>query len=537
MYTDMNPMRTLSFLGLLALSLPTALRAQQPDWLVGWPVNWNMNPSMPRHVLASSPGGQLMAARLDGAVQSFGVDLFGSVVVHGLDPGTGQPLWSCGLFPNATADCGAVDDSGNVYVAGRFMDDMALCDGSILGHTGSGLDVDLYLMKFDPAGNPLWTRNISIAQPDASMMASLAIDPSGDLWYATSDFFLTRINRVDAAGNDVEQRSIDGGKTIGGMSFDPWGGLYVSGGCDNSAFAFGGITPALPANEPYLMFLCRFKPDGTGDWAQFAHDVTFQFPVVVADAFGHAYIAGSLLDSTTWGGLPVNGADWISAMFLAKADSTGQFLWTTESDTAGGPITGDVDAGVRGCLAVDGAGNAYITGSVRGQVDWGNGVVSDAISLGLRAQTIVAFDPNGIPQWASTSQPLGMVIAHTLTSPASGTLYFSNHANDMFSFPPLQSGAGGVQTFTIGRISSTSTNVPEPAAAAELVAFPSPFTEGFQLAPPPGAAALVRAFDASGRLVHNGPYRDDLGRDWPAGLYAVEVREGAQRSVVRLVKE
>ncbi|MBL8000525.1 MAG: hypothetical protein JNL05_01070 [Flavobacteriales bacterium] len=530
-------MKLSSLLTPAALLLPLAIAAQQPDWLVGWPVNWNMNPSMPRHVLASSPGGQLMSARLDGAVQSFGVDLFGSVVVHGLHPGTGQPLWSCGLFPDATADCGAVDDSGNVYVAGRFMDDMALCDGSILGHTGSGLDVDLYLMKFDPSGMLVWKRNISVDQPDATMMAAVAIDPNGALWYATSDFMLTRINRVDAAGNDVEQRFIDGGKTIGGMSFDPWGGLYVSGGCDNNAFAFGGITPALPANEPYLMFLCRFKPDGTGDWVQFAHDVTFQFPVVVADAFGHAYIAGSLLDSTTWGGLPVNGADWVSAMFLAKADSTGQFLWTVESDTAGGPITGDVDAGIRGCLAVDGAGNAYITGSVRGQVDWGNGVVSDAISLGLRAQTIVAFDPNGIPQWATTSQPLGMVLAHTLTSPASGTLYFSNHANDVISFPPLQIGASGVQAFTIGRITNPSTAVPEGPVRPVLTAFPSPFTDAFALSPAPGGQSVVRALDANGRLVYSGPYSDGLGRDWPAGLYAVEVRNGPERSVVRVVKE
>ncbi len=530
-------MITKRLLPLLLLSLPHALAAQQPDWLVNWPVNWTLNPGMPRHVLASSPGGELMAARLDGAVQSFGISVFGSVVVHRLNPGTGQPLWSCSLTPNATVDCGAVDDSGNVYVAGQFMDDLPLCDGSVLGHTGSGLDVDLYLMKFDPNGMLVWKRNLSVSQPDATMMAALAIDPNGDLWYATSDFLLTRINRVDASGNDVEFRTIDGGKTIGGMSFDPWGGLYVSGGCDNTAFAFGGISPVLPANEPYLMFLCRFKPDGTGDWAQFAHDVTFQFPVVVADAFGHAYLGGSILDDTEWGGLPVNGANWISAMFLAKADSTGQFLWTAASDTAGGPITGDVDAGVRGCLAVDGAGNPYLTGSVRGLVDWGNGVVSDAGSLGVYAQTIVAFDPNGTPQWASTSAPIGSVTSHTITCPLNGTLYFSNHANDVVSFPPLQIGSSGVQSFTIGRITNPSTGVDGPAETTAFTLFPNPFTEYFRISPRPGPGTVVRAFDASGRGVYSGAYRDGLGNGWPAGLYAVELREGAERSVVRVVKE
>ena len=38
----------------------------------------------------------------------------------------------------------------------------------------------------------------------------------------------------------LAQRLIDGGKTIGGMSFDPWGGLYVSGGTDNGGVGVGG---------------------------------------------------------------------------------------------------------------------------------------------------------------------------------------------------------------------------------------------------------------------------------------------------------
>lgn len=530
-------MRTHHPLAILAALLVLTSSAQQPDWLVGWSVNWTMNPSMPRHVLASSPGGELMTARLDGVTQTYGSQVFGGAVVHRLDPAIGQPLWSCALATTTTVDCGAVDDAGNVYVAGQFMNALSLCDGSTLGHTGSGLDVDLYLIKFDPTGVPLWRRNLSISQPNATMMAALAIDPSGDLWYATSDFMLTRINRVDASGNDVEFRTIVGGKTIGGMSFDPWGGLYVSGGTDDAGFAFGGLTPTLPTNEPYLMFLCRFKPDGTGDWAQFAHDVTFQFPVVVADAFGHAYIGGSILGDTEWGGLPVNGADWISAVFLAKADSTGQFLWTAESDTAGGPITGDVEAGLRGCLAVDGAGNPYLTGSVRGQVDWGNGVVSDAVSMGLYAQTIVAFDPNGTPQWASNSAPLGVVVSQSLSCSASGTLYFSNHANDLFSFPPLQSGASGVQTYTIGRISNSSTGVQDQMHGSERAAYPSPFTDGFRISPTPGAGTVVRALDTAGRAVYNGSYHDGLGSGWPAGLYAVELREGSTRIVLRVVKE
>ncbi len=509
--------------------------AQQAAWLTGWSVNWTLNPGMPRHVLASSPGGELMTARLDGVTQLYGSDVFGGVVVHRLDPGIGQPLWSCGLGITATVDCGAVDDDGNVYVAGRFMDSLALCDGATLVHTGSGPDVDLYLIKFDPTGMPLWKRNISVAQPDASMMAALAIDPNGDLWYATSDFILARIHRVDAAGNDVEQRSIDGGKTIGAMSFAPWGGLYVSGGCDNNAFAFGGLTPVLPANEPYLMFLCRFKPDGTGDWAQFAHDITFQFPVVVTDDEGHAYVAGNVFDSTSWGGIPLQGPDWTSAMFLARADSTGQFLWGLSSAPAGGPITGDITAGVRGCLAVDGNGNPRITGTVRGEVVWGNGVASDAGTITDQAQTIVAFDTSGTPQWASTSAPTTYVTSHAVNCPDDGTLFFSGHATDEFGFPPFQTGAPGVQTYTVGRIDALSTVLPEVNDAASLAVHPVPTDAELFVLDPDGAMAF-RLIAPSGAVVRQGVL--DRGRNWldlrglAPGLYTLVTGNGRSARVV-----
>lgn len=525
-------------LSFLLFALSPIASAQQPDWLVSWSVNWNLNPGMPRHVLEASPGGNLMTARLDGSTLSFGTELFGNTVVHRLDPGTGQPLWSCGLFPTVNAECGVVDDSGFVYVAGQFMDGIQLCDGSILGHTGSGFDVDLFLMKFDPNGILVWSRNLSPAQPNASNVAALAFDPGGALWYATSDFILTRITRVDALGNDVETRYIDGGKTIGGMSFDPAGGLYVSGGCDNNAFAFGGAAPTLPANDPYLMFLCRFKPDGTADWSRFAHDITFQFPEVVADANGNAYLAGSLFDSTAWGGFQLNGPDWGQAMFLMKVDSTGSFQWAVESDPTGLPITGDLAAADRGCLAVDGTGNPCLTGTLRGTVDWGNGVVSNGLTLGVRTQTIVAFDANGTPQWAGTSSPItGFTESMSITAMSDGTIHFSAHVNGQYDFAPHTANTGGAQAFVLGRISNPGTGTIEDGDAAGLVAYPSPFNDRLSLHPAPDPTDRITVTDATGRVVHSGSFTATLGQNWPPGLYAVEVRNAAERSVIRVVKE
>lgn len=537
------PLLALSFrTSILAYALffsTSASIAQVPDWLVGYPVSWNLNPGMPRHVLAASPGGHLMSARLVGPAFSYSPSVIGVCAVERLDPGTGQPMWSCALADSASVECGAVDDEGNVYVAGKMIGDLVLCDGSVLAHSQGGwLDVDLYLMKFDAAGALLWARNLELTQPGVGTIGALAIDPDGSLWYATTDFVLTRINKVDADGNDVESRYIDGGKSIGGMSFDQAGGLYVSGSCDGNAFAFGGINPPLPVNEPYLMYLARFKPDGTGDWARFAHDITFKHPMVVADGQGHAYLAGELMDSTSWGGVLFNGPDWGTSTFLAKVDSSGQFLWGIESDPPGGAIDGDLAAAAGACVALDGAGRPYITGTLRGLVDWGGGVVSDGGEMTTRTQTIVAFDTDGTPLWATSSAPTSTFLnAMAITAMNDGTLHFSAHVNGPYEFPPLSINEGGGQAYTLGRISSTSTGIIAHGQDDAHFAYPSPFSSGFSIMPRPSGTALLRAFDAEGRLLYQGGYHEPLGAGWPSGLYTVEVNGSGTRRSFRVVKE
>jgi hypothetical protein len=532
---NLNMRRPLS-LSLLFVSLFGY--AQQPDWLVSWPVNYSSNPGMPRHVLAASDNGNLMSARVLDGTFNYGQDIYGSAAVDRMDPATGQALWSCLLLDSANIESGAVDASGNVYLAGRFMGELEVCDGSILAHTGTWWDVDLFLMKFDPNGAVLWSRNLSLAIPDMTTATALAIDPNEDLWYATGDFMLARFARVDAQGNDLEVRYMDGAKTIGGMDFDPAGGLYVSGGCDNNAFAFGGLNPVLPANDPYLMYLARYKPDGTGDWAHFAHDITFQFPNVAADDLGHAYLAGNMFDTTSWGGIPFNGPDWVSGVFLAKVDSTGQFLWGVESDPAGGTINGDFEAAARACVAVDGDGNPYLTGTLRGLVDWGNGVVSDGITLGMRTQTIVSFDPAGTPVWASTSFPTASFVQTlAITAMDDGTLHFSSHVSGQFDFAPLSTNIGGQQAYVIGRFGGTSTATEDLVTVTGTIAFPSPFTEAIHLAPAPPADARITVTDAMGRMVQTGRYTGTLGEGWDPGMYALEVRTGDERTVLRVVKQ
>jgi hypothetical protein len=156
----------------------------------------------------------------------------------------------------------------------------------------------------------------------------------------------------------------------------------------------------------------------------------------------------------------------------------------------------------------------------------------------VRTQTIVAFDANGTPQWAGTSSPItGFTESMSITAMNDGTVHFSAHVNGQYDFAPHSTNTGGAQAFVVGRISNPGTGVFEQGDATGLVAYPSPFSEGVALYPAPRTTDRITVTDATGRLVFAGPYTAFMGQDWAPGLYAVEVRNADERSVIRVVKE
>jgi hypothetical protein len=103
-----------------------------------------------------------------------------------------------------------------------------------------------------------------------------------------------------------------------------------------------------------------------------------QCVAVAVDAAGNAYISGS-----TFGSLSGTNAGSLDA-FLAKFDAAGNVLWTRQIGTA------HFDSGTS--VAVDGAGNAYITGTTGGGLGGPN--------AGFDGAFLMKFDPSGSQVWS-----------------------------------------------------------------------------------------------------------------------------------------
>ncbi|MBL7952688.1 MAG: T9SS type A sorting domain-containing protein [Flavobacteriales bacterium] len=530
-----------SYITLSVVALAAWSHAQDCQWLTSVPIEYDMNPSMPNEVMASAPG-RLVVGRSSTGDFVYGQTLYGNAMLEALDL-DGLPSWSCALSDSVHVKSAVVAADGRAFFAGSFMGAMQLCDGSVLGGIpGQGAwNENLFLLAVNlNTGLVEWTRNLSFVHDQALSVPSLALDPQGRLWYAVSEWGVGKAVRVDEGGADVETRIVDGVRTLGTISFDPWGGLYMSGGCDNNGFAFGGQTFTNTGTTGYSMFVLRFKPDGTAGFAEFADDITFQNPTVVASSDGHAYLAGGLFEATQWGDVELHGPNWSGEIFLTRLDSMGQFLWAVESAPLEPmPITGGMSRGEGPCIALDGEDVLYLIGDARGTTDWGNGVVTGTGTPTDHVLAVVAFGADGSALWSADSEVNpGWGEARTVTAMAEpGSIHIALHIRDPFTFGSHTTGEASMQAAAFAELSGLPTFIPREARGSSLLLTPNPVQSGFVIA---GAAtgSSAEVLNATGQQVMRfpvSPWSSSIDASLlSTGLYMLRLNDGR---TLRFVKE
>jgi hypothetical protein len=260
---------------------------------------------------------------------------------------SGNLLWSrqAGTGENDWGGSVAVDGSGNAYIS-------AGTAGS-LGGPYLGGEFDAFVIKYDPSGNLLWSRQLGTASADQSY--GVAVDGLGNAfitgWTAGNldgpnagglDVFLTK---YDPSGNLLWSRQVGTAVEDGGLDVatDGLGNAYIGG---YTAGSLGG--PFLGGN--YDGLLIKYDASGNLLWSRqlgtAAHDSGLG---VAADGLGNAYLTGQTFGSL--GGPNAGSVD----PYLAKYDASGNLLWSRQFGVA----WGDWGTGV----SVDGLGNAFVGGN------------------------------------------------------------------------------------------------------------------------------------------------------------------------------
>ncbi|MDH3197034.1 MAG: T9SS type A sorting domain-containing protein [Candidatus Krumholzibacteria bacterium] len=331
---------------------------------------------------------------------------------------SGNHLWSH-RFGDATYDQNgrdvAVDASGNVIVAGAMAGTVDFGGGAL-----SGAGWGIFVVKFDPSGNHVWSRLFG----DDAEPWGVAVDGSGNVivagWFtSTVDFGggpLTSagehdifVVKFDLSGNHLWSRRFgDTDQQIcWGVATDPSGNVIVTGWFDSTVDFGGGPLTSAGGHDIYL---AKFDSDGSHVWSQrFGDPSELQSGwSVAADVAGNVIFSSRFQGTVDFGGGLLTSAGGYD-VYVAKFDPTGSHLWSQSF--------GDADDQMGWGLAVDAPGNVIISGTVDGTVDFGGGPITGGDTGSFAAK----FDQSGNHLW---SQAFGRDGArgHTVAVDAIGSV-------------------------------------------------------------------------------------------------------------------
>jgi len=233
-------------------------------------------------------------------------------------------------FPQTVQDL-AITNTGDIVVVGSFADTIDFGNGPIAS-TGSS---DIFVAKFDPLGNAIWSKRFGDASTQVAH--AVAVDNTGAI-------------------------SV-GGAMAGPVAFE--GTLLTSAGASDA-------------------FLARFEADGKFVWARNFGDTLAQTIRHLAVTKTNLVIAaGEFAGVIDFGGSPnVQMSAGSTDIFLARFDTSG---FISGSRRFGGPT---IDT-VRG-MALDSADQIYLTGGYEGTATFNGPTL---ISTGARDANIVQLTP------------------------------------------------------------------------------------------------------------------------------------------------
>lgn len=281
-----------------------------------------------------------------------------------------------------------VDASGNVYTVGYFAGTVDFDPGpAVFDLTTSG-QFDVGISKLDANGNFVWAKKVGGATSDLAY--SLLLDQSGNIcitgnFTGLADFdsgpsvFNLNSNGsaecfilcLSAAGDFIWAKEIDGNYSVGStITKDAAGNLYVCGVYDQTTDLDPGagvfnVTSSGSADA----FVIKLDAAGNFIWGKsFGGPGSQTCESVKTDAAGNVYLTGYFpltADFDPGAAVFAMTALGSSDAFVLKLDPSGNFVWAKAFSGSAAENAND--------LAVDAAGNVYVTGLFQAVTDFDPG--------------------------------------------------------------------------------------------------------------------------------------------------------------------
>ncbi len=290
-----------------------------------------------------------------------------------------------------------MDGQGRVAVTGSFYGTTDFGGGLVSSAVccgGATSTMDLFIAEYGPSGGHLWSRVIGAESDDAGR--GIAIDSS-------SNVLVTGLQ--------------------GSYSVDYGGGPQFNHGA-------------------YDVFIAKYSSAGSWSWSKTIGGSGYdQGNAIAADGADNVFVTGYIGAGT--GGADFGGGALFSAglsdVFLVKYSPAGQHLWSKRFGAAGN------DAGM--AVSTDGSGNVIIVGSFEGAVDFGGGALTSA---GMRDIFVAKYSATGQHIWSKRFGSTGDDVGYGLAVDSAGDVFLSGKFQGSVSFGGTAlTSAGGDDIFLV----------------------------------------------------------------------------------------
>ena len=315
---------------------------------------------------------------------------------------SGDPTLNPNDLAQISANTYQASGSNNMVESADVVVDSAN-NSYVTGSQYNGLNNDIVTMKYDAAGNLLWsTAALPYDGGNGDEAVAMARGPAGNIYVLGRSYVLNNPSNLnDPANNNdyvVIKYDAGNGNELWHQSYDhnmqddvPTGlvvnanGVYVTGSTCSSATACDYATIKLDPNTGGLLWERFYDGIATGDQLDKAIGVKL-------DLIGNVYVTGT----------STGGSDDIVTI---KYDSAGTKLWESRYDS------GWVDRA--SAFAVDNAGNSYVAGMT--------------YAGGSPAIIALKYDSDGNQQWVETASGSadGATLASALAIDGAGDVYIT----------------------------------------------------------------------------------------------------------------
>jgi Beta-propeller repeat len=237
------------------------------------------------------------------------------------------------------------------------------------------------------------------------------------------------ITAIASAGGTSTENGFD-------IALDGSGNVYITGYYYGTA-TFGSTTLTSAGNAE--IFVAKYSSAGALLWVQSAGGTSSDVGVSIAlDATGNAYITGYFTGTATFGTNSVTSVGGSFDIFVAKYNSAGALQWV---QSAGGTST-DVGSSI----ALDGTGNAYITGYYGGTATFG---ATSKTTAGGSDIFVAKYSSAGALQWVQSAGGTSTDIGNSLALDATGNAYITGNYSGTATFgaTSITSAAGSQDIF------------------------------------------------------------------------------------------